>query len=115
MGIANPDYKEDPELYAYDSWGAIGLDLWQVKSGTIFDNFLINDDIDAAIAEAKAIVEATRSGEEAAKKEIDDAEEAAAKAAEAEAEDDEDDEDLDEEDIDDDFEDDDEFDGHDEL
>merc|ERR1712019_172432 len=114
--IANPEYKEDANLYSYDSWGAIGLDLWQVKSGTIFDNFLINDDIDAAIAEAKAIVEASRSGEEAAKKEIDDAEEAAAKAAEAEAEDDddEDDEDLDEEDIDDDFEDD-EFDGHDEL
>merc|ERR1711976_146352 len=113
--INNPEYKEDANLYSYDSWGAIGLDLWQVKSGTIFDNFLINDDIDAAIAEAKAIVEATRSGEEAAKKEIDDAEEAAAKAAEAEAEDDEDDEDLDVEDIDDDFEDDDEFDGHDEL
>merc|ERR1711976_1011946 len=115
MGIANPDYKEDPELYAYDSWGAIGLDLWQVKSGTIFDNFLINDDIDAALAEAKAVIEASRSGEEAAKKEIDDAEEAAAKEAE-----DDDDEDLDEEDIDDeededdDFEDD-EFDGHDEL
>merc|ERR1712187_715262 len=116
--IANPEYKEDAELYAYDSWGAIGLDLWQVKSGTIFDNFLINDDIDAALAEAKAVIEASRSGEEAAKKESDDSEEAAAKEAE-EAEDD-DDEDLDEEDIDDeededdDFEDD-EFDGHDEL
>merc|ERR1719273_1565504 len=112
--IDNPEYVADDNLYAYDSWGAIGLDLWQVKSGTIFDNFLINDDIDAAIAEAKAVVEASRSGEEAAKKEIDDAEEAAAKAAEAEAEDgedDEDDEDIDEEDIDDDFEDD-EFDGH---
>merc|ERR1712178_483859 len=70
--IPNPDYKEDAELYSFDSFGAIGLDLWQVKSGTIFDNFLINDDIDAAIAEAKAIVEATRSGEEAAKKDIDD-------------------------------------------
>merc|ERR1711972_568457 len=116
--IANPEYKEDAELYAYDSWGAIGLDLWQVKSGTIFDNFLINDDIDAALAEAKAVIEASRSGEEAAKKEIDDAEEAAAKEAEEAEEDD--DEDLDEEDIDDeededdDFEDD-EFDGHDEL
>merc|ERR1712048_733245 len=97
--IDDPEDKEVPELYAYDSWGAIGLDLWQVKSGTIFDNFLINDDIDAALAEAKAVIEASRSGEEAAKKEIDDAEEAAAKEAE-EAEDD-DDEDLDEEDIDD--------------
>merc|ERR1711934_59359 len=43
--IANPEYKEDKNLYSYDSWGAIGLDLWQVKSGTIFDNFLITDDI----------------------------------------------------------------------
>merc|ERR1739848_411513 len=58
--ITNPDFKEDANLYSYDSWGAIGLDLWQVKSGTIFDNFLINDDIDAAIAEAKAVVEASR-------------------------------------------------------
>lgn len=110
--IANPEYKEDKNLYSYDSWGAIGLDLWQVKSGTIFDNFLITDDIESAVVAAKAVVEASRSGEEAALKEITDAEAAAAEA-EAEEEDD-DEEDLDEEDIDDDFEDD-EFDGHDEL
>ncbi|XP_057270248.1 calreticulin-like, partial [Pezoporus wallicus] len=42
--IDNPDYSPDPLLYAYDSFGVIGLDLWQVKSGTIFDNFLITDD-----------------------------------------------------------------------
>jgi calreticulin len=114
--VANPEYKEDTSLYSYDSWGAVGLDLWQVKSGTIFDNFLITDDIEAAVAAAKAVVEASRSGEEAALKEITDAEAAAAEAEAGEEgeDDDEDDEDLDEEDIDDDFEDD-EFDGHDEL
>uniref|UniRef100_A0A8C2SWU0 Calreticulin n=1 Tax=Coturnix japonica TaxID=93934 RepID=A0A8C2SWU0_COTJA len=42
--IDNPEYTPDPSLYAYDSFGVIGLDLWQVKSGTIFDNFLITDD-----------------------------------------------------------------------
>ncbi|XP_027488555.1 calreticulin-like, partial [Corapipo altera] len=42
--IDNPEYSPDPLLYAYDSFGVIGLDLWQVKSGTIFDNFLITDD-----------------------------------------------------------------------
>merc|ERR1712032_785071 len=85
--IANPEYKEDKNLYSYDSWGAIGLDLWQVKSGTIFDNFLITDDIESAVVAAKADAEAA--------------------AAEAEAEEEDDDEeDLDEEDIDDDFEDD---------
>ena len=27
--IANPDYEADDELYAYDDFGLIGLDLWQ--------------------------------------------------------------------------------------
>ena len=34
----------DDSLYKYADFGVIGLDLWQVKSGTIFDNFLITDD-----------------------------------------------------------------------
>lgn len=42
--IDNPEYTADPNLYHYDSFAFIGLDLWQVKSGTIFDNFLITDD-----------------------------------------------------------------------
>lgn len=42
--IDNPVYTADPNLYSYDSFAFIGLDLWQVKSGTIFDNFLITDD-----------------------------------------------------------------------
>ncbi|KAG5276221.1 hypothetical protein AALO_G00129410 [Alosa alosa] len=40
----NPEYIADSEIYKYDSIGVIGLDLWQVKSGTIFDNFLITND-----------------------------------------------------------------------
>ncbi|XP_055723223.1 calreticulin-like [Salvelinus fontinalis] len=47
--IDNPDYSADTEIYRFDSIGVIGLDLWQVKSGTIFDNFLITDD--ATLAE----------------------------------------------------------------
>ncbi|XP_053325226.1 calreticulin-like [Spea bombifrons] len=39
----NPDYVPDPTIYKYDNIGVIGLDLWQVKSGTIFDNFLITN------------------------------------------------------------------------
>ncbi|XP_071384082.1 calreticulin [Centroberyx affinis] len=42
--IDNPEYTADAEIYKYDSIGVIGLDLWQVKSGTIFDNFLITND-----------------------------------------------------------------------
>jgi len=44
--IDNPDYKPNPNLYAYESFGFIGLDLWQVKSGSIFSNFVIADDFD---------------------------------------------------------------------
>jgi calreticulin len=116
--IANPEYVADGALYSYDSWGAIGLDLWQVKSGSVFDNFLISDDIDGAIEAAKAIAEATKSGEEEMKKEQDKVDEEASKAAEDE-EDDEDGEDEDDfDDVDDEeFEDDDEddFEDHDEL
>merc|ERR1739838_175657 len=39
--IANPEYSEDSQLYSYEDFGVIGLDLWQVKSGTVFPNFLI--------------------------------------------------------------------------
>uniref|UniRef100_A0A0A9CR74 Calreticulin n=1 Tax=Arundo donax TaxID=35708 RepID=A0A0A9CR74_ARUDO len=42
--IDNPDYKDDPYIYAFDSFKHIGIELWQVKSGTLFDNILITDD-----------------------------------------------------------------------
>ncbi|XP_008052004.1 calreticulin-3 [Carlito syrichta] len=32
------------DLAEFEDIGAIGLELWQVRSGTIFDNFLITDD-----------------------------------------------------------------------
>jgi len=48
--IDNPEYEANDELYLYEDWGAIGIDIWQVKSGSIFDNILVTDDV----AEAKA-------------------------------------------------------------
>ena len=30
--IDNPDYGADSEIYAYDDFGRIGLDLWQVTT-----------------------------------------------------------------------------------
>ena len=41
--IDNPDYQQDDFLYRYNNIGAVGFDLWQVKSGTIFDNILVTD------------------------------------------------------------------------
>jgi len=112
--IANPDFKADDFLYKYDSFGAIGLDLWQVKSGTVFDNFLVTDDVDEAIEAAKAVVDANQEKEKAMKEEQDKEAEEAAVAEEDDDEDEMDMDDLDEEEFDDDF-DEDEFDGHDEL
>lgn len=98
--IDNPEYTADPELYKYDEICSLGLDLWQVKSGSIFDNFLVSDDPE----EAKKIGEETWGAtKEAAKKMKDAQDEEERKKAEeeakaAEADKDEDDEDLDDED-----------------
>ncbi|KAL0088030.1 Calnexin [Phycomyces blakesleeanus] len=45
--IPNPLYKLETDLHAYD-FGYLGIDIWQVKSGTIFDNLLVTDDIEEA-------------------------------------------------------------------
>jgi len=63
--IDNPEYKDDPEIYAFNSNKFIGLEIWQVKAGTIFDNILITDDIEVAKEWAKK-TEKTREAEKAA-------------------------------------------------
>jgi calreticulin len=62
--IDNPDYKPNPNLYAYDTFGLIGLDLWQVKSGSIFSNFILADNYD----DVKASIELVNQAREAEKK-----------------------------------------------
>jgi len=83
--IDNPDYAPDSEIYSFADFGRIGLDLWQVKSGTIFSNFLIADDISAADAAAKELLTKIEA-EAAAKKEEEDAAAAAEPADDGEGE-----------------------------
>jgi len=64
--IDNPDYKPNPNLYAYDSFGYIGLDIWQVKSGTIFSNFILSDNFDD-VKHSIDLVNAAREVEKKAK------------------------------------------------
>jgi calreticulin len=94
--IANPDFHDDPTLYAYDSFGLVGIEVWQVKSGTIFDNFLITDDQDEADKYVAVIAEQRAAEKEA--KEAEDAEKRkqaeAAAAAKKDSEDSDDDEDM---------------------
>jgi len=49
--IDNPEYSADDSIGKFDEVCALGFDLWQVKSGTIFDNVLITNDP----AEAKKV------------------------------------------------------------
>lgn len=97
--IDNPEYQADSSLYLREEVCTVGLDLWQVKSGTIFDNFLITDDV-AAASKAAAGVKATQEGEKKMKDAQDEEErkKAEAEAKSAESSKDDDDEDDDDED-----------------
>merc|ERR1719181_247815 len=48
--IDNPEYEDDDKVYKYSDFGFVGIDLWQVKGGTIFDNIIICDDKEEAAA-----------------------------------------------------------------
>ncbi|KAL7297736.1 hypothetical protein TKK_0008771 [Trichogramma kaykai] len=61
--IDNPEYSPDQNLYLKKEICAVGFDLWQVKSGSIFDNILITDDVDYAKQVGKTILESTIEGE----------------------------------------------------
>ncbi|CAM9131367.1 unnamed protein product [Chrysoparadoxa australica] len=53
--IANPDYEGDPELsIRCKDCMHIGFELWQVKSGTIFDDIIVTDSLEEAWAMAEA-------------------------------------------------------------
>jgi len=107
--IDNPEYSPDDKLYKFDDIGALGFDLWQVKSGTIFDNVFIGDSVEESEAFAKETFEVTKEGEKKMKDKQDEEErkkreeEDAKKKAEEdtkkkdEEEDDEEDEEEDEE------------------
>merc|ERR1711934_387442 len=107
--VDNPDYKgvwvhpeiDNPEYNADDAAGIakyaenckIGFDLWQVKSGTIFDNMIITDDPAAAKAAGEALWAVTKEGEKKMKDAQDEVERAKAEAEAGDKDDAEDDED----------------------
>merc|ERR1719247_2390262 len=68
--IDNPKYVADDTIGQYDSFAFVGIDVWQVKSGTIFDNLLITDDVDTAKAAADKI-KVEQDAEKAAKEKKD--------------------------------------------
>merc|ERR1711874_577409 len=109
--IDNPDYKgawvhpeiDNPEYNAADAEGIakyeenckIGFDLWQVKSGTIFDNLIITDDPAAAKKAGEDLWAVTKDAEKKMKDAQDEEERKKADEEAKTAEDDEDADDLD--------------------
>merc|ERR1712116_87709 len=99
--IENPEYAPDATIGKYEEVCAIGLDLWQGKSGTIFDNILITDDAAEAKKIGDELFKATSKAERKMK-DAQDEEERKKMEEEAKAKKDEkDDEDEDDEDADD--------------
>merc|ERR1719158_1259924 len=82
--IANPAYVDDTSIGQYGSFSWVGIDVGQVKSGTIFDNLLITDDVEAAKAAADKL-KTFQDGEKKQKEEKD-AEKAEKDRAKAEEE-----------------------------
>lgn len=69
--IDNPEYTPDDKLYFYKDFGAIGFDLWQVKSGTIFDNIIVTDSVEEAKQFAEETWGATKDAEKKMKEKKD--------------------------------------------
>jgi len=88
--IDNPEYVPDPHLYKYNDICAVGFDLWQVKSGTIFDSVLVSDDEAEAEKHGRETYGAIKEAEKKMKEKQDEEER---KSTETKAEDDEEDDD----------------------
>eukprot|EP01088_Endostelium_zonatum_P008166 TRINITY_DN207_c0_g1_i1.p1 TRINITY_DN207_c0_g1~~TRINITY_DN207_c0_g1_i1.p1 ORF type:complete len:396 (-),score=119.38 TRINITY_DN207_c0_g1_i1:156-1343(-) len=79
--IENPDFVDDANIYAFEH-EFLGIEIWQVKAGSIFDHILVTDSVEEAQAFATGYFAQQQAGEKTAKE----ADEQAAKdAAAAEA------------------------------
>uniref|UniRef100_A0A7N2QZ98 DNA polymerase epsilon,catalytic subunit A thumb domain-containing protein n=1 Tax=Quercus lobata TaxID=97700 RepID=A0A7N2QZ98_QUELO len=46
--IDNPESEDDPDVYVLKPIKYVGIEVWQVKGGSVYDNVLICDDPDYA-------------------------------------------------------------------
>merc|ERR1712014_247717 len=93
-------YVEVKDVYKRGDLEYIGMEVWQVKAGTIFDNMLVTDDVEVAKAKRDAAMKELE-GEADAKSAWDDAQKPAETDDDTEDYDDEaDEEELDLEELD---------------
>ena len=53
--IPNPDFVDSTDLYKYEDNAGVGIEIWQVKAGTIFDNIIVTD----SVSEAESFLDST--------------------------------------------------------
>ncbi|KAK3024795.1 hypothetical protein RJ639_044105, partial [Escallonia herrerae] len=68
--IDNPEFEDDPDLYVLKPIKYVGIEVWQVKGGSVFDNILICDEPEYA----KKVVEEVFANREAEKEAFEEAE-----------------------------------------
>ncbi|PON59113.1 Calreticulin/calnexin [Parasponia andersonii] len=68
--IDNPEFEDDPDLYVLKPIKYVGIEVWQVKAGSVFDNILICDDPEYA----KQVVDEVFANKEAEKEAFEEAE-----------------------------------------
>jgi len=64
--IDNPDFVDDANIYAFEHQ-FIGIEIWQVKAGSIFDHILVTDSVSEAQAFATGYFAQQQAGEKTAK------------------------------------------------
>mmetsp|Transcript_31899 Transcript_31899/g.101563 ORF Transcript_31899/g.101563 Transcript_31899/m.101563 type:complete len:322 (-) Transcript_31899:16-981(-) len=69
--VPNPDFEDDPSMYhRCDPCTHVGFELWQVKTGVLFDDIIVTDSLDEAWAFADKTWAAKADGEKAMHDEI---------------------------------------------
>ncbi|XP_021772305.1 calreticulin-3-like [Chenopodium quinoa] len=68
--IDNPEFEDDPDLYVLKPIKYVGIEVWQVKAGSVFDNILICDDPEYA----KQVVDEVFANREIEKEALEEAE-----------------------------------------
>ena len=66
--IDNPDYVEQKDVYKRGPIGGVGIEVWQVKSGTVFSDFILTDseeDLDTFFGQRKVSKEDEESAKDA--------------------------------------------------
>ena len=48
--LSNPDYFDDPSIGDMRGVDTLAMEIWQVRAGSLFDHFLITDDVELARA-----------------------------------------------------------------